>query len=191
MLAPIRRLFRSSSLRGDPRSGNAFIEFGLVFVLMITLLIGMFEFIWVLYIRATLHNAVREGVRFAITGGDGAALDDSVKAVIERNSGGLITGTELDEYVSIEFFDADCPTGASCPAGGAASAGAAQARAGSIVKIAVNCFEVMPITSLIRRDPSTGQRVPFELTVTASDKMEPFPGAPPARGSLASPTACN
>lgn len=191
MLRPTLRRSPSNLQRGGSRSGNAFIEFGLVFVLMITLLIGMFEFIWVLYIRATLHNAVREGVRFAITGGDGSGLDDSVKSVIERNSGGLISGSELDEYVSIEFFDADCPNGASCPAGGAASAGAAQARAGSIVKIAVNCYEVLPITSLIRRDPSTGERIPFVLTVTASDKMEPFPGAPPSRGALASPTACN
>jgi len=190
MISRLRKLFRPGAGRGDGRSGNAFIEFGLVFILMITLLIGMFEFIWVLYIRATLHNAVREGVRFAITGGDGSALDGAIKQVIERNSGGLIKGAELDEYVSIEFFDADCPSGASCPAGGASSAAGASAEAGAIVKVAVNCYEVMPITSLIRRDPSTGKRVPFMLTVTASDKMEPFPGTPPARGTLAAPTAC-
>ncbi len=173
------------------RRGSAIIEFALVFLLLITMVVGMFEFVWVLYIRASIHNAVREAVRYAITGDAGVlGLDGEIKRVIQEQSAGILQASEIDEYISVEFFDPNCPNGATCPAGGALSAGAAAAESGSIIKITINCYEVMPITSMFRRNPTTGAPMPFSVTVSASDKMEPFPGAPPSRGSVSSPTAC-
>ncbi len=162
-------------------SGNAFIEFALVFLLLLTMIVGMFEFTWVLFLRATFHHAVREGVRSAITGNDQpSGLDPRIKSVIQETSFGLIKGPELDKYVSIEFFDPNC-AGITCPL--------AAAMPGSIVRVGINCYELTPITNLIRKNPGGGA-MPFSLTVTASDKMEPFTGGAANRGTVASPTAC-
>ena len=173
--------------RGQNERGNAFVEFALVFVMLLTMIVGMFEFTWVLFVRATFHHAARAAVRYAITGGDGSGLDDEIKQVIQNNSFGLLSDSELDEYVAVEFFDPTCTSGASCPAGGAASAATANAEAGSIIKITIGCYDLTPVTNLIRKNAAT---FPFVLTVSASDKMEPFPGAPPSRGTLSNPTAC-
>ncbi len=157
--------------------------------MLLMLIVGMFEFTWVLFVRATFHHAARAAVRFAITGGDGAGLDDEIKQVIKENSFGLLSDADLDAYVGIEFYDPSCAAGATCPAGGAASAAVANAEAGSIIKITLSCYDLTPVTTLIRKDASGGS-FPFVLSVSASDKMEPFPGAPPGRGTLANPTAC-
>jgi hypothetical protein len=172
---------------GERRRGNAYVEFALVFLLMLTLLVGAFEFTWVLFIRATLHHATREAVRSAITanppGAYSAAFDDYLKSIIRTNTFGLLSTAELDAHVDIEYFDADC-NGASCPI--------AAAEAGSVVQVSIRCYQVYPISSLIRaRDPGTGQLVPFSVNVSSSDRLEPFPGAPPNRGTLANPTAYN
>lgn len=163
--------------------GNAYIEFALVFLLLLTLVVGMFEFTWALFLRATFHHAVREGARYAITGNPGQnGLDSSVKDVIRRNTFGLLNGAKLDEHVSIEFFDPACPEGETCPL--------TAAEPGAIVRVGIECYSIVPITNLVRKDDQ-GDPLPILLTVTASDKMEPFPGGPASRGTVASPTACD
>jgi hypothetical protein len=175
------------STAGDKRRGNAYVEFALVFILMLTLLVGAFEFTWVLFIRATFHHAVREAVRAAITANPPAAFagafDDYIKSVIQRNTFGLLQGSALDAHVDIQYFDPSC-SGAVCPI--------STADAGSVVQVWIRCYQVYPISSLIQaRDPATGQLVPFTISVSSSDRLEPFPGAPPGRGTLANPTAYN
>jgi hypothetical protein len=170
---------------GDRRRGNAYVEFALVFMLLLTLLVGAFEFAWVLFIRATFHHAAREAVRAAITANPPPAFagqfDGYLKNVIQRNTFGLLRDSSLDAHVDIEYFDPTC-AGAVCPID--------EAEAGSVVQVSIRCYEVQPVSSLIRaRDPMTGQIVPFSVNVSSSDRLEPFPGSPPARGTLANPTA--
>lgn len=189
----ITRLFPFRSFRrGNGRGGNAMVEFSLVFITFLTMVVAMFEFVWVLFLRSTLHNAVREGVRYAITANPGQnGLDPAIKLAMKDASGGILTQAELDAHVRVEFFDPTCANGATCPAGGAGSAAAAPAEAGSVVKVSIECYDVSPITNLVRPMNPSGTGVsPFSLTVSASDKVEPFPGAPPSRGALAAPTAC-
>jgi hypothetical protein len=170
---------------GERRRGNAYVEFALVFLLMLSLLVGAFEFTWVLFIRATFHHAVREAVRAAITANPPAAysgaFDDYLKSVIQYNTFGLLKGSALDAHVDIDYFAPNC-AGPVCPI--------ATADAGSVIQVSIRCYEVYPVSSLVRaRDPATGQLVPFSINVSSSDRMEPFPGAPPARGTIANPTA--
>lgn len=169
----------------DKRRGNAYVEFALVFLLMLTLLVGAFEFTWVLFIRGTFHHAAREAVRAAITGNPPAAysgqFDNYIKSVIQENTFGLLRGADLDAHVDIQFFDPNC-SGASCPV--------ATADPGSVIEVSIRCYEVYPVSSLIRaRDPGTGQLVPFSVNVSSSDRLEPFPEPGPGRGTVANPTA--
>ena len=170
----------------DRRRGNAYVEFALVFILLITLMVAAFEFIWVLFIRATFHHAAREAVRAAITANPppafAGAFDNYLKSVIKTNTLGLLSDQQLNEHVQVEYFDAAC-AGQSCPIATPAPS--------SIVKVSILCYEVFAITSLIQpRDPGTGQIRPFSVNVTSSDKVEPFPGAAPGRGTAAVATAC-
>lgn len=184
------RLRNNHYPRDGRERGNAFVEFALVFLMLLMMIVGMFEFTWVLFVRATFHHAARAAVRFAITGGDdGGDLDDQIKQVIKQNSFGLLSDAELDEYVGVEFYDPNCSSGMTCPAGTAASPAVADAEAGSIIRVTISCYDLTPVTTLIRKDAQGGP-FPFVLSVSASDKMEPFPGDPPERGTLAEPTAC-
>ena len=170
--------------RGNRRKGNAYLEFALVFILLLTMIVGLFEFTWVLFLRATLHHAVREGVRHAITGNPSQGqsgvlgLDDSVKQAIKANAFGLLSDADLDAHVALEFFDASCNgQAAGCGAGGGAPA-TADAVAGSIVRVSINCYNLTPITTLIRKNP-TGGANPFTLTVSSSGQNGALPRRSP------------
>jgi TadE-like protein len=163
------------------RRGNAFVEFSLCFVLFMTLLVAMFEFSWLLFVKATFHHAVAEAVRAAITGQDNAAFpgahDNYIKSVIKTNSFGLLDDAALDAHVQVDYFDLN-----GNPLGGP--------QPGSIVQVSVQCYDVMPVTSLIRPRDGGGNLQPIMISVYSSDRMEPFTNAAPARGTAAAAVAC-
>ena len=175
-------------LKADRRRGAAYVEFALVFILLITLMVGAFEFTWVLFVRATFHHATREAVRSAITGNPSipGESDNSIKAVIQTNTFGLLKGPALDEHVSVRYFDPTCTgTPDDC------ELTSDFVEPSSIVKVSIMCYEVYPISSLIRARDSNGNLVPFNINVSSSDLVEPFPGVGPSRGTKANPTACS
>ena len=49
----------------------------MVFVLLMALLFAAFDFSYTVFVKATLHHAVREGVRFAIAGNTLAGMAKS------------------------------------------------------------------------------------------------------------------
>jgi Flp pilus assembly protein TadG len=148
--------------------GNAFVEFSFVLLPLMALFFGAFDFCYAIFVKATLHHAVREGVRFAITGRllDGQTYhDESIRQVVKRNALGLVSSEENYNRIKIDYFLADglgsTPNNA----------------AGNIVVVSVANYPVLPVASLFRTPG------PFTLTVGATDKMEPFPGAPPPRSA--------
>ena len=56
-------------------------EFALVFIPFLVILMAIFDFSFALFTRVALHNAVREGVRYAITANTQAGVghDQSIK----------------------------------------------------------------------------------------------------------------
>ncbi len=158
----------STSRRGSTGDrGAAVVEFSLVFVLFLSFLFAAFDFAFAVFTRGTLHHAVREGVRYAITGSTlpGLGHDDSIREIVRSNSlGVLVTEEELDR-VQVEYFLPACSTG--CGTGNNA--------AGNIVVVSVDQLPIQPLVSLM------GLIDPYSITVAAVDKMEPFPGAPPPR----------
>ena len=152
--------------RPRAQNGNAMVEFAFVFLPLLALVIGAFDFSYAIFVKATLHHAVREGVRFAITGrllpGE-SYHDESIRKVVKRNALGLLNSTANYNRIQINYYLADglgsTPNNA----------------AGNIVVVKVASYPVLPVASLLR-SPN-----PFDLTVSATDKMEPFPGAAPPR----------
>jgi len=153
--------------RGKRRSrrGQELVEFSLVFITVLGLLFTLFDLNYALFCRATLHHAVREGVRFAITGRtlSGLSHDASIREVVKRNSLTLLSSAANQAKIKIRYYQ---PDGATATANNAA---------GNIVVVAVEGYQVKPIAPVMRTSAS------FNLNASALDKMEPFPGAPPAR----------
>ena len=166
----------------ESRRGNAFIEFSLCFMLFLTIVVAMFEFSWLLFVRSTFHHAVREGVRAAITGKPGAGFetnhDGYIKSVIKANTFGILDDAALDAHVQVDYFDIDGSVSAT-PDGG------------NIIQVSIQCYNIMPITSFIRPRDGNGDLQPVMVSVYSSDRLEPFPAAEtPARGTVAAATAC-
>ena len=173
-----------TKLRRNTQSqrGNAMVEFALCFLLFLTLMVAMFEFSFVLFVKATFHHAVREGVRAAITGQTGVGFDDQhdnyIKSVIKTNTFGLLDDAALDAHVQIDYFSlAGAPLGTPEP--------------GSIIQVSIQCYEFSPTAGLIEFTDGAGNPAPLMLSAYSSDRMEPFSEAPPGRGTVATASACD
>ena len=148
------------------------VEFALVFILFLSMLMAMFDFAYIVWVRGTLHHATREGVRYAITGQlrPGMGHDDSIRQVVMENAPGLLAGPEA---VTIEYYRPACNINCSTTANAS----------GNIVVVGVNEYAVNTIGPL----SGIGANGPLSFAVAAVDKMEPLPGAPPPRTLPPSP----
>lgn len=85
------RIKRSAS-RSRTQAGSAIVEAALILLPMMALFFAMIDFPVGLFIQNTIREAVREGVRFAITQQTGAnGQDAAIKAVVESASDGFIS----------------------------------------------------------------------------------------------------
>lgn len=156
-----------STLPRSRERGAAYVEFGLVFVLFMSFIFASFDFAWAVFTRGTLHHAVREGVRYAITAQmeSGFGHDDSIRNIVQANSLGLIRSEEEYDSVKVQYYRPACVGDCSTPFNDP----------GNIVVVSVEDYPVKPAVSFM------GLVEPYFINVAAVDKMEPFPGSPPPR----------
>lgn len=156
---------RPGPSRGDGRKGQSMIEFALCFLLFLSVTLGFGQIAMVVWVKTTMRHAVREGVRFAVTGRtiDGLGHDASIREVVRRNTAGFLTPANVGSLVTIEYYDAV----------GAASA---LNEGGNTIVLAVKDY---PVPNLA---PQLLSQVPLPLKVTAeaTDTLEAFP-TPPTR----------
>jgi Flp pilus assembly protein TadG len=101
---PIRR-------RSKRQGGSAILEGSLVILPLMAICFALMDFPLAIFIQNTLRNAVREGVRYAITqqtGGSGQ--DAAIKAVVENNSMGFfnegdLTSSPPKSTFTITYYD--------------------------------------------------------------------------------------
>ena len=139
------------------------IEFSLCFLLFLGTIVGFGQMAMAVWIKTTLHHAVREGARFAITGQTigGAGQDSSIQQVISRSTAGVLSTAQAASLVSIEFFDqAGAPTASNA--------------SGNTVVISVRNY---PVPMLV---PAPVSYVRNALTVSAQAvaRLEPYTTAP-------------
>lgn len=81
-----------SASRSRRQAGSAIVEGAFVLLPMMALFFAMIDFPVGIFIQNTIRQAVREGVRFAITQQTGAGGQDAaIKAVVESYSDGFIS----------------------------------------------------------------------------------------------------
>jgi Flp pilus assembly protein TadG len=156
ILRPFRRLALSES-------GSTLIEFSIVFLPMLGLLLLTVDVAWAIFARATLQNAVREGVRFAVTGQvlpGNSCLGSSVQQIVAQNSVGFIPASQASQYVTVSYYS---PTNLAPISGAGGPAG------GNVVQVSANGVNVRSF------GPLWHGTSPLPISATASDVMESPP----------------
>lgn len=97
--------------------GNAIVEFSLTWFPIMALLFGLADVSRMMFMRNMMQNAVREGVRYAITyqlnfdSSGCATMTECIKKVIQKNSLGFFTGTvggvDALQYISVKYYTPD------------------------------------------------------------------------------------
>ncbi len=90
------------------RNGTAIVEFAVVLPVLLLILMGIIEFSFVLYDKAVLTNASREGARFGIVSQNPRVTDSQIKTVVKNYCKNfLITfGSDTLEDSSIDISPA-------------------------------------------------------------------------------------
>lgn len=151
--------------------GNQLVEVSLIFLPLFAILLALFDFSLALFLRATMQNAVREGVRYAVTyqTSGGLCQDDSIKTIVRNSAVGFLSDTAHDTKIKVRYYN---PTNL-----GVEVTGANSNSPGNVVEIAVEGYTWSWIAPLWRTAS------PFNINVYAADRMEGLAGgvSPPCR----------
>lgn len=121
----------------------------------------------VISLRSTFQHAVREGVRYAITGQNspGPCQDDSIKAWVQQNAAGFLSSPTAAATLHVHFMN---------PVTGAVSNNSS----GQIVEVSVEGYQYTPLAPFQRLNMAP------KIWARAFDLIEPFPGTPPCISHL-------
>lgn len=159
------------SRRGAER-GASFVETTTTLLVLFGLLFLLIDLSLALFAKAALQEAVRAGVRFAVTerlGTGQSYLNDSIVQVVQQSSLGMLNGANGACKVSINYYN---------PITGQASTGTG----GDVIEVSVSGYNYTPIGILKSSSPIT-------ITASSSDVMEPCPlGGCPAIVNPTPPT---
>jgi hypothetical protein len=139
-------------------------EAGMITLLMFGLIFLLMDISLSIFIKSTLQEAARDGVRFGVTEqlltGD-SYLSDSIGKVVQQSALGFISKPGCQ--VTVSYFD---------PYGGATTT----PTAGSVLSVAVQGYQYTPLGAILKSG------APVSISVQASDIMEACPstGCPAA-----------
>jgi Flp pilus assembly protein TadG len=167
------RVFRARAIAPGNTSrrksrGNAMLEVAFVLVMLLAILFAILDYGLAVFVRSTFQEAVREGVRYAITyrTQTGMGQDDSVRSVVQSNAMGFLNGTDNFSKIHVDYYDPTTLTATSFNG------------PGSLVVVSIQGYTwnwLMPLG----RDGT-----PLTINVSSSDRMEGLPSgatAPPTR----------
>lgn len=149
----------SPPLRKNRRRGSQLVEAGLMLIPFFAMAFMTIDTAWAIFVKATLQHAVREGVRYGVTGqvSNGNGHIESIKKVVQSNSLGLLKGSQ-SSTLSVQFLDPGTLTTTSNNQGG------------NLVQVSVTNYQITPLAPLLR----AATAVP--VTVTSVDMIEGSPG---------------
>jgi Flp pilus assembly protein TadG len=149
------------------RRGSAALEAALVVIPMLAFLLAIIDYSVAVFIRNSLMNATREGVRFGITSRtvNGLSHDNSIKNVMQRYAMGFLNGSSASR-IAIRYWN---------PQTGTFATGVGSNRSGNILEISVENYPWIWIAPVLRNTAA------LSFTAQSSDIMEPQPNGIPAR----------
>lgn len=150
------------------------LEWALVILPTLGIITSFFDVSFALFSWTTLQNAVREGVRYAITfqTASGLGQDASIKQVVATNSMGLLSSSST--LIQVNYFLPTAPNTAI--AVGASPAGNVP---GNIVEVSVQAYPLkwlVPISGTCCNGTSPYRsQSPANINVYSSDILGGFP----------------
>lgn len=157
---------KARHFRRAGQRGSEVVEFGLVSLPLLAFVFLILDACWVLFAQATLSNAARMGVRYAITSQTqtGLGQDASIRSVVQQQAMGFLPSATLASQVTIQYYTPDSLTPTNSNGGG------------NLVTICINNVQVTPMAPLLR------SRSAITLQACSSDVMSASPdGVAPAR----------
>jgi hypothetical protein len=156
------------------QKGSEIIEFALVCLPMFGFLFVLLNIAWAVFARATLQNAVREGVRYAVTGQviTGYGHKDSIRKVVQQNGLFLLRGTAGWNTIQVHFYTPDTLTDVSNVQGGNVG--------GNLVRVSVENFSQVQLMPTLHMKGLASDLAPIVMAARSWDRMEASPptGAP-------------
>jgi Flp pilus assembly protein TadG len=150
---------RRKTSRQARRKGAEVLEAALIIVPLFGILFLILDISMVIFVRSTFQHAVREGVRYAITGANdtGPCQDDSIKAVVKKNALGFLNSATSKIHVHFQ---------------NAVSGAVSDNSYGNIVQVSVEGYQFLPLAPY--------QRVNSKplIWARAYDMMEYLPSKP-------------
>jgi Flp pilus assembly protein TadG len=147
--------------RKSRRCGAQLIEVSLIAVPLFGLTFLLLDVSMAVFLRSTFQHAVREGVRYGITGDTpaGTCQDDAVKNVVKQNAIGFLNSATAAATIHVHFTD---------PASGARADNSPL----NIIEVSVEGYQYTPL-ALYQRSGAP------RIWARAFDVMERYPGSHP------------
>ena len=150
--------------------GHAAIEAAFIFIPMFAMVFGIIDIGLMIFRWSTLQNAVREGVRYAITfqtqGASGQTA--SITNVVERNAFGFVTAADMPQHIFVAYLNPDLTVGQNTP--------------GNVVEVTVKNITfswLAPLSGTIYGGASSVNNLyattPLGLKVVAADILGGYP----------------
>lgn len=132
---------------------------------------------WAMFAKTTLQHAVRSAVRYAVTSpndGNVAKLGELavIKQRVQRESMGMLSASDLDSYVTVQFFPVGSSTALSVSDSTANTAG-------NLVVISVTKWPLHLLAPLLHNTPVTITVSSGDLIETIGNGVTPPPLLPP------------
>jgi Flp pilus assembly protein TadG len=95
--------------RSKTQRGSALLEGALIILPLLALGFALLDYPLAIFIQNTMRNAVREGVRFAITQQTGSGGQDAtIKSVVQQNAMGFLNDADIsagNASITITYYD--------------------------------------------------------------------------------------
>lgn len=137
------------------------VEAALVFLVFLGFIFLILDESMAIFAKVSLQHAVRSGVRYAVTSQTSGSLGQlaSIKQVVQDQSMGFLSTSDMSTYVTITFYSVNTATPA-------AVTGAGSNGAGNLVVVSVNAWPFKPWTPI----GHSGANIP--ITVSSGDLIE-------------------
>jgi len=143
------------------QSGSAVAEFAIVLLPLLALVFLIVDTAWMIFARAAIQEAVREGVRAGITGNppgcSSSSLNACIQQTIQNYSFGFVNPKNASSVVQISYYS---PGTMAQVSGSNASIG------GNVLKVTVVGLPLVPLGPLWRT------ATPLALSASSSDVIE-------------------
>lgn len=167
--------------RHSGSKGAEALEFTLVLLPLLAMILVLLDTAWAIYAKNSLQYAVRIGVRHGVTitasqTPNGTCLTDMVKATVQQNSFGLLSGASKLPLIKVNYFQ---PPAAN--SNGAVTDVSTQNNGnapGNIMQVSVQNFSLMPLVPRLFSWKETPDHNPLVMSVYSADRIEPSRNPP-------------